>query len=107
MKKNLTSEEILNLSKEDFIEYMRTCKEEELNSLSEIEDPNYAGYSIDEKIGFWSERLNRGMRIQAESGLDEYIMYTPLWHKTMKRIEPDFDIIIDKFFEKFMLYKWY
>jgi molecular chaperone GrpE (heat shock protein) len=106
MNKNLTSEEILKLSKEDFIKYMESVKEEQYRNIKDVGDPNYTNYSYDEKVGFWCENLNKQMRLQVEKGLDEYIIFNPLWHEAMNRIEPDFDKIMDKVFERFLSFKW-
>lgn len=106
MKKPLTSEEILKLSKEDFIKYMEQIKEGQYKKIKGIEDPNYVNYDFDEKVGYWCETLNKQMRLQAEKGLDEYAIFSPSWHKTIKRIEPDFDYIMNKVFEKFLTFQW-
>lgn len=106
MEKKLTSEEILKLSKEDFIKYMEAIKVEQYGKIKDVGDPNYINYSFDEKIGFWCENLNKQMRLQAEKGLDEYIIFNSLWYEAMNRIEPDLDKIMDKVFERFLSFKW-
>lgn len=106
MKRNLTSEEILRLPKDEFINYMNEVEEDRYNNMQEVDFPNYHTLSFDDKVNFWCEDLNLTMRNQAESGFDEYLVFKPIWYKTMKRLEPDFDLIIDKVFEKFKLYQW-
>jgi hypothetical protein len=46
------------------------------------------------------------MRIQEEKGLDPYLIFSIDWYSAIKRIEPEFDAIIDGIFEIFMLHKW-
>jgi hypothetical protein len=106
MKRNLTSEEILNLPKAEFIQYMKELEEEKYSNMKNLGYPNYDTYSFNDKVNLWCEELNSTMRNQAASGLDEYLVFKPIWYKTMKRLEPDFDLIIDKVFEKFKLYQW-
>lgn len=102
----LTSDELLKLPKDVFVKYMLHIEEEKYNSMTDFGVPDYINFSHEAKVNFWCEQLNRSMRIQAESGLDEYIMFKPIWYKTMKRLEPNFDLIIDAVFEKFKLYQW-
>lgn len=106
MKRHLTSEEVLNLPKEEFVKYMQKIEEEKYNNMHVIEFANYDRFNFDEKVSAWCEQLNLIMRNQASSGLDEYLTFKPIWYKTMKRLEPEFDLIIDKVFEKFRLYQW-
>lgn len=106
MKSKLTSEEILKLPKEEFIKYMEQLEEERYNNMQNLGYPNYENCNFNEKVNLWCEELNKSMRNQAESGLDEYSIFKPIWYHTMKRLEPDFDLIIDKVFEKFSLYNW-
>ena len=106
MKRNLSSKEILNLPKEKFIEYMQKLEEERFNNMHDLGIPGYENYSFDEKVIYWCEELNKRMRNQVESGLDEYAIFSPIWHRTMKRLEPDFDLIIIHVFKKFSFYSW-
>jgi hypothetical protein len=106
MKKPLTSEEILKLSKEDFIKYMEQVRNEQYEKMKGVEDPNYEYYDFDKKVGYWCETLNKQMRLQVEKGLDEYIIFNPFWYKAIKRIEPDIDNIMNKVFEKFSSFQW-
>ena len=61
----LTSEQILKLSKEDFIRYINEVKKEYYENLEDVGDSNYEKYSTEEKIDFWTETMNRQMRLQA------------------------------------------
>ena len=106
MNKKLTSEEILKLPKEDFVKYMEESTKEYYQNLVDLDDKNYSQYSIEEKIGFWCEDLNRQMRRQIESGLDPYSIFKRDWYLAMKRLEPEFDNIMDKVFDKFFYYNW-
>jgi hypothetical protein len=106
MKINLTSEEILKLPKAEFIQYMKKTEEEKYNNMKDLGYPNYDTYNFDDKVNLWCEELNSVMRNQATSGLDEYLVFKPIWYITMKRLEPDFDLIIDEVFEKFKIYQW-
>lgn len=103
MKKNLSSEEILNLSKEEFIKYMEESKKEYYSKLFDVGESDYNKYTLDEKIKFWYENLNRHMRLQDEKGLNPYLLFSADWYNAIKRIEPNFDVIIDKVFEEFKL----
>ena len=103
MRENLSSEEILNLSKEDFIEYMVESRREYYGKLLDVGDPNYDKYTLEEKVKFWYENLNHHMKLQDEKGLNPYLIFNSDWYNAIKRIEPNFDVIIDKAFEEFKL----
>ena len=104
--KKLTSEEILKLSKEDFIKYMEISSENHYQNLTDLGDDNYRHYSHEEKINFWCENINMQMRQQVESGLDPYNIFKRDWYLAMKRLEPEFDIIIDQVFNNFKYFDW-
>lgn len=106
MKKILASEEILKLSNDEFIRYMQELEFERYNNMKKIEFPNYDTLSFNDKINVWCEELNSNMRSQAASGHDVYIIFKPIWYKTMKRLEPEFDLIIEEVFKKFKIYQW-
>ncbi|HEY9007691.1 MAG TPA: hypothetical protein VIM75_16240 [Ohtaekwangia sp.] len=103
MKVNLPAEEILSLSKEDFIKYMEESKKAYYRKLSDVVDSDYDKFTLEEKIKFWYESLNRHMRLQDEKGLNPYLIFSSDWYNAIKRIEPNFDMIIDKVFEEFKL----
>lgn len=106
MRKNLTSEQLLNLSKEDFIAYMKEVEEEKYNNMSKLEFSNYENLNLQSKADIWCNELNTYMRNQVASGLDEYLLFTPIWYKAMKRLEPDFDLVMKIVFDKFESYGW-
>ncbi len=106
MKKKLTSAQILNLSKEEFIKYMKEIEEDNYSKMNKLEFPNYENLDLEGKADIWCSELNTYMRNQASSGLDEYLLFTPNWYKTMKRLDPEFDLVMELVFEKFKRYQW-
>lgn len=50
----------------------------------------YPLFSDEEKISYWGAGLHRGMRWQAESGYDEYAIYTQHWLEGVLAQEPRF-----------------
>lgn len=99
-------EEIQGLSPEKFKALMKAGEKAYYRELKDIGDPLYPGYTLEEKINFWAHTLNRQMRRQSESGLDEYLIYSPDWYKAIKRLEPAFDEIMDKVFEQPGFQEW-
>ena len=106
MSDELTSSEILNLSKENFIKYIKDSEKIYFESLTKVENPDYENYSKEDKIKFWTENLHSLMRTQNESGLDPYSIFSPHWYNAMKRIEPIFDSIMEGVSVKFKLFNW-
>jgi len=97
-----------NLSKEE----MKILEEMKSNWKKNIIDEKlfwrdiYPKYSFDEKVSYWSQTLNQQMRWQAESGLDEYTIFSRDWYISVKGIEPNIDRIIAMSFEKFLSWEW-
>jgi hypothetical protein len=107
VKRELSSEEILKLPKDEFIEYMNSVKKRtyKANFLSSL--PNdYQRLGFDEKVKFWVENLHQGMRLQVEKGYDEYSTYTPEWHKTFREVDSNVDEIMEEVFRTFYKCGW-
>lgn len=107
MKRELSSEEILKLPKDKFIEYMNSVKKRtyKTNFLSYLPE-NYHKLNFDEKVKFWVGILNQGMRLQVEKGHDEYSTFTPQWHKTFRDVDSNVDEIMEEVFRTFSKYRW-
>ncbi|MBN8720512.1 MAG: hypothetical protein J0H85_13755 [Sediminibacterium magnilacihabitans] len=102
----MSFDDILNLAPEKFRELMKAEETAYYHELKDMGDSLYPGYNFEEKVRFWEAVLNRQMRRQAESGLDEYAIYSPSWYVAIKRIEPAFDEIMDKVFEQPGFHEW-
>lgn len=85
---------------------MQEESRQRLAAFREITDPNYAGYTFEQKVRYWSYTIHQQMRWQAESGLDPYAGFSRDWHAAMKRAEPDFDALINAAFERFLSWEW-
>jgi hypothetical protein len=59
----------------------------------------YPKFSFEEKVSHWAGTLDRRMRWNADSGADEYAIFSAKWYATTKEDEPDIDRIIDSIFE--------
>lgn len=107
MERELSSEEILKLPKDEFIKYMKSVKKRtyKTNFLSILPD-NYQKLSFDEKVKYWTGILNQGMRLQVEKGHDEYSIFNPEWYKTFKEVDDNVDKIMDEVFDVFSKYGW-
>ena len=78
----------------------------QIDRISNFWKDEYPYYSIEKKIGYWSGTINQQMRWQAESGLNEYAIFSPRWYKWAKEQEPEFDKIIDEVFKRFLAWEW-
>ncbi|MEM8531928.1 MAG: hypothetical protein AAGF95_13880 [Chloroflexota bacterium] len=103
---DMTSEELLRLPPEEFTQLMQEAKRKRLADVQTISDPDYAGYTFEQKVRYWSSQINQQMRWQAESGLDPYAGFSRDWYEAVKRAEPHFDAIIDAAFEQFLSWEW-
>lgn len=105
--KKLNSKEILNLPKDDFSAYMRDVENTNYDKNFNASLPlDYNKLSYSTKLSFWVEHLNQSMRLQVEKGLDEYLLFTPKWYKSLVKIEPQTGDLINDIFEKFSSYGW-
>ena len=102
----MASEEILKLPKEVFIQYMKDSESTYFKNLKKIENPDYENYSLDDKINYWTENLHEQMRLQVESGIDPYLIFTPEWYDAYKRIEQNLDIIMEGVSVRFKSFNW-
>lgn len=66
-----------------------------------FEEQVYPNMTFEEKVKYWSGTLHTQMRWQAESGLDEYAIYTPEWYQSTKTHEPQFDKIMEEVIRKY------
>lgn len=106
-KRPTTYEEIKKLSKEEFLEFTREGQKRvyKKNFLSCLPD-NYNEFSFDDKVKYWTESLNKGMRLQVEKGHNTYSTFTPQWYKTFQEIDPSVDEIMKEVFRTFSKYGW-
>ncbi len=108
MKKQPTTyDEIMKLSKEEFIKFTldgqkRVYKSNFIRCLPN----NYNELSFDDKVKYWVESLNQDMRLQAEKGHDEYSIFSVQWYETFKSIDPNVDRIMEAVFNIFRRYNW-
>jgi len=106
-KRPTTYEEIKKLSKEEFLEFtLQEQKRVYKSNFIRCLPDNYSELSFDDKVKYWTEALNQGMRLQVEKGHDEYSTFTPQWYKTFREVDPNVDEIMDKVFRTFSKYGW-
>ena len=99
-------EELSILSPEQLIALMQEQSDEMENKADNFWKKEYKKFSFEQKVDYWAGELNRQMRWQAESGLDEYAIFTPSWYKNIKSKESSFDKIMDKVFDKYLSWEW-
>ena len=104
--KEIRLEDINNLSNEEFVALMTGLQKDHADKMTDLGDPNYESYTIGEKINFWETSLNRQMRRQAEAGLNEYAIFSFDWYRAIKKLEPQFDYIMDQVFMRFSFSEW-
>ena len=66
----------------------------------------YPLLSRNEKIRHWSGTLHQKMRWQSESGLDPYIIFSKEWLSEVKKVENDFDSILEEIFTIYWKENW-
>ncbi len=96
----MSFEEISRMPNKEFVKKMELAQQNYYSGLKDLGDPAYGGYSPEQKIGFWEISLNRQMRRQVESGLDEYAIFNADWYNAIKRLEPEIDSIMDRVFKR-------
>lgn len=101
----LSYNELMKLSKNDFIKYYEEIQEWGRSQQTEIA-LGYDDLTKDEKVQYWVTRLGRTFRSQAESGLDPYVSYTPEWYANIKRFEPDLDKLLKAAFKGSLYWEW-
>lgn len=54
----MTSEELLQLPNEEFVQFMQEESRQRLAAFREITAPNYAGYTFEQKVRYWSYTIH-------------------------------------------------
>ena len=104
MKKKLkgyTHEELLKMSNDRLSKLFDEENDGMNRKVKEFEHSEYANFSLDEKIKYFSGTLHQQMRWQVESGLDPYAIYNREWYESTKVLEPELDKIMDEVFAKY------
>lgn len=69
-----------------------------INDEHKFWNEKYPLLSRDEKLRHWSGTLHQNMRWQSESGLDPYKIFSREWLNDVKKVENDFDAILEDIF---------
>ncbi len=62
----------------------------------------YKTLNREERIDYWSGSLHQEMRWNAESGFDEYMVFSKKWLEEVQTIEPNIEELLKEIIEK----KW-
>jgi hypothetical protein len=102
----MSFEEMTELPRQEFIDRMEKLQNRHLQEMTDLGDPRYAGYTFEEKVEFWKSALHRQMRKQAESGFNEYDIFSYQWYQAVIKLEPQFELIMAQVFKSAVFEEW-